>query len=67
MMSLYLLQAAKKALADAKAKAKGDNKPKVIAKSLIIFDVKPWEIETNLDELAANILKIEMDGLFWKT
>ena len=42
MMSLYLLQAAKKALADAKAKAKGDNKPKVIAKSLIIFDVKPW-------------------------
>lgn len=58
---------AKKAMEDAKAKAKGGDKKKVIAKSLIIFDVKPWEIETNLDELAKTILAITLDGLFWKT
>jgi translation elongation factor EF-1beta len=29
--------------------------------------VKPYEAETNLDELAKKILAIEMDGLFWKT
>jgi hypothetical protein len=27
-------------------------KAAVIAKSLVIFDVKPWELETDLDELA---------------
>jgi len=39
----------------------------VIAKSLIIFEVKPWGEETDLDALAKKILGIEMDGLFWKT
>lgn len=39
----------------------------VIEKSLILFDVKPWGEETNLDELAKQILEISMDGLFWKT
>ena len=39
----------------------------VVAKSLIIFEVKPWGEETDLDELAKMILGIEMDGLFWKT
>lgn len=29
--------------------------------------MKPWDVETNLDELAQTIMKIEMDGLFWKT
>ena len=38
-----------------------------IAKSLIIFEVKPYEAETDLDALASKILAIEMDGLFWKT
>jgi elongation factor 1-beta len=42
-------------------------KEKPIAKSLIIFEVKPYEAETDLDELAKSILTIEMDGLFWKT
>jgi translation elongation factor EF-1beta len=28
--------------------------------------VKPYEAETNLDELAKKILEISMDGLFWK-
>ena len=39
----------------------------VIAKSIIIFEVKPWGEETDLDELAKLILAIEMDGLQWKT
>ncbi len=29
--------------------------------------MKPYEAETNLDELAKQIIAIEMDGLFWKT
>lgn len=29
--------------------------------------MKPWDSETDLDALAAEILKIEMEGLFWKT
>jgi translation elongation factor EF-1beta len=29
--------------------------------------VKPYEAETDLDELAKKVLSIEMDGLFWKT
>lgn len=38
-----------------------------IAKSLIIWEVKPWGEETDLQVLADKILAIEMDGLFWKT
>lgn len=53
----------------AKAAAAGKDKvkPGVIAKSLIIWEVKPWEAETDLDELAKKILGIEMEGLSWKT
>jgi elongation factor 1-beta len=58
-------EALKKAQDDAK-KAKAP-KPKPVAKSLIIFEVKPYDAETNLDELAQKIIGIEMDGLFWKT
>lgn len=56
----------KKLQEEAKQKDKA-KKPAVIAKSLIIFDVKPYEAETDLDALAKEILKIEMDGLMWKT
>ena len=42
-------------------------KEKPVAKSLIIFEVKPYEAETDLDELAKKIIAITMDGLFWKT
>lgn len=52
----------------AKAAAAGKDKKKaVIAKSLIVWEVKPWEAETNLDELAKLILAINLDGLEWKT
>ncbi|GMT31597.1 hypothetical protein PFISCL1PPCAC_22894 [Pristionchus fissidentatus] len=36
-----------------------------IAKSSVILDVKPWDDETNMDELEANVRSIEMDGLLW--
>jgi len=35
---------------------------------LIIFDVKGWESDQDLDALAQKIINdIQMDGLFWKT
>lgn len=60
---------AKEAAEALKAKAIAAKKPKkvIIEKSLIIFEVKPWGEETDLDVMAAEILKIEQDGLFWKT
>lgn len=56
--------AVKAKAAEAKADAK---KAGPIAKSLIVYDVKPWGEETNLDDLASKILEISMDGLWWKT
>ena len=62
-------ESAKAAAAAAKAKATAAAKPKkvVIAQSLVMFEVKPLDSETDLDELAKKILAINMDGLYWKT
>lgn len=62
-------EAAKKAAAAAKEKAKGGKKEKkpVIAQSLVMFEVKPLDSDTDLDALAKQILEITKDGLFWKT
>ena len=59
--------AAAKAAAE-KVKA-GAKKPKkvVIAQSLVLFEVKPLDDTTDLDEMAKKILGITMDGLYWKT
>lgn len=46
----------------AKKAAKG---PKPAAKSIVTLDVKPWDDETDLDELLANVKGIEQDGLTW--
>ncbi|CDK29595.1 unnamed protein product [Kuraishia capsulata CBS 1993] len=46
----------------AKKAAKG---PKPAAKSLVTLDVKPWDDETDLEELLANVKAIEKDGLIW--
>ena len=51
----------------AAAAAGKDKKKAVIAKSLIVLEVKPWGEETDLDELAKMILAIKVDGLEWKT
>lgn len=58
---------AKKKIEEAKKANVKKEKPKTIAKSLIIFEVKPYEAETDLDDLAKRIIAITMDGLFWKT
>lgn len=57
-------EAMKKKGEEAKAKKK---KAAPIAKSLIIWEVKPWGEETDLQVLADKIIAIQMDGLFWKT
>lgn len=56
-----------KRLKDAKKASEGKPKEVVIAKSLIMLDIKVWEQDQNLEELASKILKIELDGLLWKT
>ena len=58
--------AAAKAAVDA-AKSKKKEKKPVIAQSLVLFEVKPYDSETNLDDLAKAILAIEGDGIYWKT
>ena len=45
-------EAAKKAAAAAKEKAKGKKKKEVIAQSLVMFEVKPYDADTDLDALA---------------
>lgn len=56
-------EAKKKAAAEAAGKVAPE------AKSLILWEVKPVDDETNLDDLAKRILAItnEKGGLFWKT
>lgn len=39
----------------------------MIAQSLVLFEVKPLDDTTNLDDMAARILKISGDGIYWKT
>ncbi|KAK6025892.1 EF-1 guanine nucleotide exchange domain protein [Ostertagia ostertagi] len=40
-------------------------KPGPIAKSSVILDVKPWDDETNMEEMEKLVRGIEMDGLVW--
>lgn len=39
--------------------------PTLIAKSNIILDVKPWDDETDMNEMQNAVRKIETDGLLW--
>merc|ERR1711935_496170 len=45
--------------------AKKAGKKAVIAKTSVLLDVKPWDDETDMDEILKNVKSIEMDGLFW--
>ncbi|KAI0698186.1 elongation factor 1 beta/delta chain [Cerioporus squamosus] len=45
--------------------AKKANKPKTIAKSVVTFDVKPWDDTTDMAELEKAVRSIEMPGLVW--
>merc|ERR1711874_261153 len=40
-------------------------KPKVIAKTSVLLDVKPWDDETDHNAMLASVKSIEMDGLLW--
>lgn len=63
-------EADKDAIKKVQEDAKKNNKKKkkeVIAQSLVMFEVKPADSETDLDKVAQDIFKIKQDGLYWKT
>ncbi|CAG7851365.1 Elongation factor 1-beta Short=EF-1-beta [Serendipita indica DSM 11827] len=41
------------------------NKKKVVAKSVVTMDVKPWDDETDMVELEKSVRSIEQEGLVW--
>jgi elongation factor 1-beta len=45
--------------------AKKANKPKTIAKSVVTLEVKPWDDETNMEELEKGVRAIQQEGLVW--
>jgi len=61
------LKAERVAAYNARKAAKEDKKGKVIAKSNLIIDVKPWDDETDMKKLEDNVRSITMDGLLWGT
>lgn len=44
---------------------KKSKKPALIAKSSILLDVKPWDDETDMAKMEAEVRTIVMDGLLW--
>jgi len=61
------IKAERVAAYNARKSAKEDKKGKVIAKSNIILDIKPWDDETPMAKLEECIRSITMDGLLWGT
>lgn len=57
-------EAAKKRAETAK-NAKAKEKKKVVERSQVVCEVKPWEQETNLEELAIKIKATKKEGLTW--
>merc|ERR1712027_193993 len=58
----------KKRITEERLKAyneKKSKKLKVIAKTSVLFDVKPWDDETDMDAMKDACKSIEMDGLTW--
>merc|ERR1712241_401326 len=58
----------KKRITEERLKAYHENKskkPQVIAKTSVLLDVKPWDDETDHDQMLAPVKSIEMDGLLW--
>jgi elongation factor 1-beta len=45
--------------------AKKATKPVTVGKSVVTLDVKPWDDETDMVALEANLRKIEVPGLVW--
>ncbi|KOB66497.1 Elongation factor 1 beta' [Operophtera brumata] len=44
---------------------KKSKKPALIAKSSVILDVKPWDDETDMNEMEQKVRSITMEGLLW--
>uniref|UniRef100_A0A1L8EID5 Putative elongation factor 1-delta n=1 Tax=Haematobia irritans TaxID=7368 RepID=A0A1L8EID5_HAEIR len=44
---------------------KKEKNPALIAKSSLVLDIKPWDDETDLGQMEAEIRKIATDGLLW--
>ncbi|KAL5262652.1 hypothetical protein ACHWQZ_G008149 [Mnemiopsis leidyi] len=61
MQKMKRLAAEKKA-ADAAAKK---DKPAPVLKSNVVLDIKPWDDETDLQEMEKAVRAIKMDGLTW--
>jgi elongation factor 1-beta len=40
-------------------------KPKAAPKSVVVFDIKVYDTDTDLDELGKKVLAIKIDGLVW--
>merc|ERR1711955_140197 len=58
----------KKRITEERLKAyneKKAKKPKVIAKTSVLFDVKPWDDETDMEAMKEACKSIEMEGLVW--
>merc|ERR1739838_982980 len=58
----------KKRITEERLKAyheKKAKKPKVIAKTSVLFDVKPWDDETDMDAMLTQVKTIEKEGLVW--
>ena len=58
----------KKRITEERLKAyaeKKSKKPAVVAKTSVLLDVKPWDDETDLDEMLKAVKSIQMDGLLW--
>merc|ERR1711936_204080 len=58
----------KKRITEERLKAyheKKAKKPQVIAKTSVLFDIKPWDDETDYAKMLEATKSIEMDGLVW--
>jgi len=61
------IKAERVAAYEARKAAKEDKKGKVVAKSNIILDIKPWDDETDMKALEDSVRSVAMDGLLWGT
>jgi len=52
---------------NARKSAKEEKKGKLVAKSNLILDIKPWDDETPMAKLEECVRTIKMDGLLWGT
>ncbi|KAJ8908137.1 hypothetical protein NDN08_008232 [Rhodosorus marinus] len=58
-------EAALKAKEERDAAKAASGKKKEEPKSQIIFDIKPWDDETNLDEMEKSVREIDIEGATW--